>query len=158
MNIKYFFKMSRPRSNQNLAPGGSGPEPGGPPTTVKTDNDIISSSDPNPQYQNGHGEAVPVPPPHGPRDEQTEPVDFSTANEPVNFSGVRPVATFAGGPVLAPGSGYSRESTPDSGGSHYMDAYRDPAGKISTTGGSAFLRSPMGTSWSSSFSRTDNFF
>ncbi|XP_066247912.1 myelin transcription factor 1 isoform X1 [Euwallacea similis] len=28
----------------------------------------------------------------------------------------------------APGSGYSRESTPDSGGSHYMDAYnRDPA-------------------------------
>ena len=62
------------------------------------------------------------------RDEQTEPVDFSTANEPVNFSGVRPVATFAGA-VLAPGgSGYSRESTPDSGGSHYMEAYRDPSG------------------------------
>ncbi|KAJ8914551.1 hypothetical protein NQ315_010015 [Exocentrus adspersus] len=90
---------------------------------------LSHSSDPNPQYQNGHGEAVPVPPPpHGRRNEQTEPVDFSTANEPVNFSGVRPVATFAGGPVLAPGSGYSRESTPDSGGSHYMDAYRDPAG------------------------------
>ncbi|KAJ8959856.1 hypothetical protein NQ318_011589 [Aromia moschata] len=98
------------------------------------------NSDTNPQYQNGHGEAVPVPPPPPagyigppapagrPRDEQTEPVDFSTANEPVNFSGVRPVATFAGAPVLAPGSGYSRESTPDSGGSHYMDAYRDPAG------------------------------
>lgn len=52
-----------------------------------------------------------------------------------NFSGVRPVASFAGsssgtsGPVLAPGAGYSRESTPDSGGSHYMDAYRDPSGK-----------------------------
>ncbi|KAK9878118.1 hypothetical protein WA026_021135 [Henosepilachna vigintioctopunctata] len=41
--------------------------------------------------------------------------------------GVRPVATFAG-PILAPGSGYSRESTPDSGGSHYMDAYRDSSG------------------------------
>ncbi|KAJ8984763.1 hypothetical protein NQ317_012126 [Molorchus minor] len=102
---------------------------------------LSHSSDANPQYQNGHGEAVPVPSPSaaagyigppgaaaGPRHEQTEPVDFSTANEPVNFSGVRPVATFAGGPVMGPGSGYSRESTPDSGGSHYMDAYRDPAG------------------------------
>ncbi|KAJ3644335.1 hypothetical protein Zmor_027001 [Zophobas morio] len=89
---------------------------------------LSHSSDASPQYQNGHGEGVPVPAGFiGPRDEQTEPVDFSTANEPVNFSGVRPVATFAG-PVLAPGSGYSRESTPDSGGSHYMDAYRDPAG------------------------------
>lgn len=87
------------------------------------------SSDASSQYQNGHGEGVPVPPGFiGPRDEQTEPVDFSTANEPVNFSGVRPVATFTG-TVLAPGSGYSRESTPDSGGSHYMEAYRDPSGK-----------------------------
>lgn len=87
------------------------------------------SSDNSPQYQNGHGDPVPVPPGFvAQRDEQTEPVDFSTANEPVNFSGVRPVATFAG-PVLAPGSGYSRESTPDSGGSHYMEAYRDPTGK-----------------------------
>lgn len=88
------------------------------------------SSDASSQYQNGHGDAVPVPPGFiGRRDEQTEPVDFSTANEPVNFSGVRPVATFAG-PVLAPGSGYSRESTPDSGGSHYMDAYRDTSGEL----------------------------
>lgn len=89
---------------------------------------LFVGSDASPQYQNGHGEGVPVPAGFiGPRDEQTEPVDFSTPNEPVNFSGVRPVATFAG-PVLAPGSGYSRESTPDSGGSHYMDAYRDAAG------------------------------
>ncbi|KAG5878990.1 hypothetical protein JTB14_026796 [Gonioctena quinquepunctata] len=102
---------------------------------------LSHSSETNPQYQNGQSEAVPVQPhpsPSGghPRDEQTEPVDFSTANEPmVNFSGVRPpvassFSSSAGGsgPVLAPGSGYSRESTPDSGGSHYMDAYRDPAG------------------------------
>ncbi|KRT80026.1 hypothetical protein AMK59_6562 [Oryctes borbonicus] len=89
---------------------------------------LSHSSDNSPQYQNGHGDPVPVPPGFvAQRDEQTEPVDFSTANEPVNFSGVRPVATFAG-PVLAPGSGYSRESTPDSGGSHYMEAYRDPTG------------------------------
>lgn len=53
----------------------------------------------------------------------------------VRFSGVRPVAAFGAsssgttGPVLAPGAGYSRESTPDSGGSHYMDPYRDPGGK-----------------------------
>ncbi|KAF5303733.1 hypothetical protein FQR65_LT18968 [Abscondita terminalis] len=89
---------------------------------------LSHSSGTSPQYQNGHTDAVPVPAGFiGPRDEQTEPVDFSTANEPVNFSGVRPVATFAG-PVLAPGSGYSRESTPDSGGSHYMEAYRDASG------------------------------
>ncbi|XP_044271201.1 myelin transcription factor 1 isoform X2 [Tribolium madens] len=87
----------------------------------------LSHSNTSPQYQNGHGDSVPVQGFVGPRDEQTEPVDFSTANEPVNFSGVRPVATFAG-TVLTPGSGYSRESTPDSGGSHYMDAYRDSAG------------------------------
>ncbi|KAL3269314.1 hypothetical protein HHI36_008386 [Cryptolaemus montrouzieri] len=88
----------------------------------------LSHSNTSPQYQTSEG-SVPVPPGFigPPRDEQTEPVDFSTANEPVNFSGVRPVATFAG-PILAPGSGYSRESTPDSGGSHYMDAYRDSAG------------------------------
>lgn len=89
------------------------------------------SGDTSPQYQNGHGEAVPVTAGFiGPRsiDEQTEPVDFSTATEPVNFSGVRPVSTFAG-PVLTTGTGYSRESTPDSGGSHYMDAYRDNTGK-----------------------------
>ncbi|XP_044271203.1 uncharacterized protein LOC123015504 isoform X4 [Tribolium madens] len=88
---------------------------------------LSHSSNTSPQYQNGHGDSVPVQGFVGPRDEQTEPVDFSTANEPVNFSGVRPVATFAG-TVLTPGSGYSRESTPDSGGSHYMDAYRDSAG------------------------------
>lgn len=79
------------------------------------------SSGASPQYQNGHAGFI------GPtREEQTEPVDFSTANEPVTFGSIRPVATFAG-PVLATGTGYSRESTPDSGGSHYMEAYRDAA-------------------------------
>lgn len=92
---------------------------------------LRNSGGTSPHYQNGHGEAVPVGAGFiGPRTigEQTEPVDFSTANEPVNFSGVRPVSTFAG-PVLTTGTGYSRESTPDSGGSHYMDAYRDNSGK-----------------------------
>lgn len=46
----------------------------------------------------------------GPRSPQTEPVDFS---------GPRP---------LGFGLVYSRESTPDSGGSHYMENYRDPSG------------------------------
>ncbi|XP_045474199.1 myelin transcription factor 1 isoform X2 [Harmonia axyridis] len=88
----------------------------------------LSHSNASPQYQTREG-SMPVPPGFigTPRDEQTEPVDFSTANEPVNFSGVRPVASFAG-PILAPGSGYSRESSPESGGSHYMDAYRDSSG------------------------------
>ncbi|XP_059469607.1 uncharacterized protein LOC132193168 isoform X2 [Neocloeon triangulifer] len=49
--------------------------------------------------------------------EQTEPVDFSTANEPVNFSGSRLVA-------LPPGYAYSRTSSPESTQQPYLD-YRD---------------------------------
>lgn len=102
---------------------------------------ITSSSDysgaPSPQYPTGHGEAVAVPvgpgfPAPRPIEEQTEPVDFSTANEPVNFSGgpgIRPVPGFP--PPGVHVTAYSRESTPDSGGSHYMDAYRDPTGELS---------------------------
>nr|XP_046484061.1 AT-rich interactive domain-containing protein 1A-like [Neodiprion pinetum] len=94
----------------------------------------LHSGAPSPQYSTAHGEAVPVPvgpgfPPPRPIEEQTEPVDFSTANEPVNFSGgpgIRPVPGFPPPGVHA--AAYSRESTPDSGGSHYMDAYRDPTG------------------------------
>lgn len=91
------------------------------------------SGAPSPQYATaGHGaDGVPVPVGPGftaprPIEEQTEPVDFSTANEPVNFSGgIRPVPSFPPGVHAA---AYSRESTPDSGASHYMDAYRDPTG------------------------------
>ncbi|CAB3382770.1 Hypothetical predicted protein, partial [Cloeon dipterum] len=50
-------------------------------------------------------------------EEQTEPVDFSTANEPVNFSGSRLVA-------LPPGYAYSRTSSPESTQQPYLD-YRD---------------------------------
>ena len=58
---------------------------------------------------------------------QSEPVDFSMVNDAINFSGgIRPVPGFPPPGVHA--AGYSRESTPDSGGSHYMDAYRDPTG------------------------------
>ncbi|XP_058808292.1 mucin-2, partial [Phymastichus coffea] len=93
----------------------------------------LHSGAPSPQYSTGgHGtDGVPVPVGPGftaprPIEEQTEPVDFSTANEPVNFSGgIRPVPSFPPGVHAA---AYSRESTPDSGGSHYMDAYRDPTG------------------------------
>ncbi|XP_031779729.1 uncharacterized protein LOC100122454 isoform X3 [Nasonia vitripennis] len=92
----------------------------------------LHSGAPSPQYSTAHGEGVPVPVGPGftaprPIEEQTEPVDFSTANEPVNFSGgIRPVPGFPPPGVHA--AAYSRESTPDSGGSHYMDAYRDPTG------------------------------
>jgi len=51
----------------------------------------------------------------------------------VNFSGgpgIRPVPGFP--PPGVHVTAYSRESTPDSGGSHYMDAYRDPTGKLSS--------------------------
>lgn len=53
---------------------------------------------------------------------QTEPVDFS-GNQPVDFSGPR-----MGFGIIGP-TPYSRESTPDSGGSHYIDNFRDPSGK-----------------------------
>ena len=55
----------------------------------------------------------------GPRSPQTEPVDFSGPPRPLGFGLV--------GPPGPPGP-YSRESTPDSGTSHYMDSYRDPSG------------------------------
>lgn len=55
---------------------------------------------------------------------QTEPVDFS-GNQPVDFSGPR----MGFGGLIGPPAPYSRESTPDSGGSHYIDNFRDPSGK-----------------------------
>lgn len=62
-----------------------------------------------------------------PRSPQTEPVDFSAAPpRPMPFNMI-------GGGVVGGGGGptsYSRESTPDSGGSHYMDNYRDHGGKF----------------------------
>nr|CAD7397100.1 unnamed protein product [Timema poppensis] len=94
-------------------------------------NRVPPTGSPSPMYP---GEAVPAF--IGPRsiEEQTEPVDFSTANEPVNFSGVRQVAGF----TAAPGGGYSRESTPDSGGSHYLDTYRDANGMLMVSTGSHY--------------------
>lgn len=56
-----------------------------------------------------------------PRSPQTEPVDFSGPPRPLGFGLV--------GHIGGPGP-YSRESTPDSGGSHYIDSYRDPSGKL----------------------------
>lgn len=56
----------------------------------------------------------------GPRSPQTEPVDFSGPPRPLGFGLV--------GQTGPPGP-YSRESTPDSGGSHYIESYRDPSGE-----------------------------
>lgn len=55
-----------------------------------------------------------------PRSPQSEPVDFSAPPRPLGFGLVGHLG--AHGP-------YSRESTPDSGASHYIDSYRDPSGK-----------------------------
>lgn len=44
----------------------------------------------------------------------------------VCFSGARPLPH---GFVPPPTACYSRESTPDSGGSHYMDSYRESNGE-----------------------------
>lgn len=70
----------------------------------------------------GFGPGVPgATGPNGtPRSPQMEPVDFSGPPRPLGFGLV--------GHLGAPRP-YSRESTPDSGGSHYIDGYRDPSGK-----------------------------
>lgn len=47
----------------------------------------------------------------------------SPQTEPVDFSGPRTMGFGLIGPTP-----YSRESTPDSGGSHYIDNFRDPSG------------------------------
>ncbi|XP_050074221.1 uncharacterized protein LOC126561894 [Anopheles maculipalpis] len=51
------------------------------------------------------------------RSPPTEPVDFSGPPRPLSFGFMGP-----------PGPGYSRESTPDSAASHYLDGYRDHTG------------------------------
>jgi hypothetical protein len=63
-------------------------------------------------------------------EEQTEPVDFSTANEPVNFSGSRLVA-------LPPGYTYSRASTPESQ-QPYLE-YRDNPAAAAAAAGTCIL-------------------
>uniref|UniRef100_A0A1B0DA79 Myelin transcription factor 1-like protein n=1 Tax=Phlebotomus papatasi TaxID=29031 RepID=A0A1B0DA79_PHLPP len=75
-------------------------------------NRLPHSGDTSPQYS-AHPEGMGHPQSFGgtPRSPQTEPVDFSGPPRPVGFGLV-----------------YSRESTPDSGASHYMESYRDPSG------------------------------
>lgn len=69
--------------------------------------------------------------PYQPQTENTNPstphpngfLSRSPQTEPVDFSGARPMGFGLIGPTP-----YSRESTPDSGGSHYIDNFRDPSG------------------------------
>lgn len=72
-------------------------------------------------HPQGFGPGVPPTGANGaPRSPQMEPVDFSGPPRPLGFGLVGHI----GGPRP-----YSRESTPDSGGSHYIDSYRDPSGR-----------------------------
>lgn len=70
----------------------------------------------------GSGATGPLGPGNGgpPRSPQMEPVDFSGPPRPLGFGLV--------GHITGPRP-YSRESTPDSGGSHYIETYRDPSGE-----------------------------
>lgn len=87
----------------------------------KIPNRYLDSLIASPQY-GAHPEGLTHP--HGfastPRSPQSEPVDFSAPPRPLGFGLVGHLG--AHGP-------YSRESTPDSGASHYIDSYRDPSGK-----------------------------
>ncbi|XP_037884411.1 uncharacterized protein LOC119634377 [Glossina fuscipes] len=68
----------------------------------------------------GFGPGLPTAAANGtPRTPPMDPVDFSGPPRPLGFGLVGHI----GGPRP-----YSRESTPDSGGSHYIDSYRDPSG------------------------------
>ncbi|CAH0554537.1 unnamed protein product [Brassicogethes aeneus] len=123
---------------------GSGPHtsPGG--SVIDLSTSSVTTTSPQVAYTSPHygggqrvgGSPQAAPSPHlsaSPQvpSPQGQTLDLSVSR--LSHSGVRSVSTFATAPssgpppVLAPaGSGYSRESTPDSGGSHYMDAYRDP--------------------------------
>ncbi|KAM7346603.1 uncharacterized protein ACRADG_006469 isoform 2-T2 [Cochliomyia hominivorax] len=71
-------------------------------------------------HPQGFGPGLPTSAANGTaRSPPMEPVDFSGPPRPLGFG----LVGHLGGPRP-----YSRESTPDSGGSHYIDSYRDPSG------------------------------
>ncbi|XP_061506247.1 mucin-19 isoform X2 [Anopheles gambiae] len=72
----------------------------------------LPNSSTSPQYHQDAGTAA-----TNARSPPTEPVDFSGPPRPLSFGFMGP-----------PGPGYSRESTPDSAASHYLDGYRDHTG------------------------------
>uniref|UniRef100_A0A182PW63 Myelin transcription factor 1 domain-containing protein n=1 Tax=Anopheles epiroticus TaxID=199890 RepID=A0A182PW63_9DIPT len=74
---------------------------------------LPNSSSTSPQYHQDASAASVT----NARSPPTEPVDFSGPPRPLSFGFMGP-----------PGPGYSRESTPDSGASHYLDGYRDHTG------------------------------
>lgn len=78
----------------------------------------MSSGSAESPYQNAQTENTSSSTPHAngflSRSPQTEPVDFSGPRMSFGLIGPTP---------------YSRESTPDSGGSHYIDNFRDPSGE-----------------------------
>lgn len=72
-------------------------------------------------HPQGFGPGLPTSAANGTaRSPPMEPVDFSGPPRPLGFG----LVGHLGGPRP-----YSRESTPDSGGSHYIDSYRDPSGE-----------------------------
>uniref|UniRef100_A0A182KCG8 Myelin transcription factor 1 domain-containing protein n=1 Tax=Anopheles christyi TaxID=43041 RepID=A0A182KCG8_9DIPT len=123
-------------SNGQLAVDGGGkgesdtqlsPKPGTSPNHIKANSPHIPSpqghtldlsvsrlpnSSTSPQYHQDTATAA-----TNARSPPTEPVDFSGAPRPLSFGFMGP-----------PGPGYSRESTPDSAASHYLDGYRDHTG------------------------------
>uniref|UniRef100_A0A182SC29 Myelin transcription factor 1 domain-containing protein n=1 Tax=Anopheles maculatus TaxID=74869 RepID=A0A182SC29_9DIPT len=124
-------------NGQLTADGGKGeaetqlsPKPGTSPNHIKANSPHIPSpqghtldlsvsrlpnSSTSPQYQQDTATAA-----TNARSPPTEPVDFSGPPRPLSFGFMGP-----------PGPGYSRESTPDSAASHYLDGYRDHTGKAS---------------------------
>ncbi|KAL1494244.1 hypothetical protein ABEB36_009867 [Hypothenemus hampei] len=118
---------------------GSGPHtsPGG--TVIDLSTSSVTTTSPQVAYSSPHyggqrvgGSPQAAPSPHLSASPQVPSPQGQTLDLSVSrlSHGVRPFGSSAPPGVLAPaqGSGYSRESTPDSGGSHYMDAYsRDPA-------------------------------
>uniref|UniRef100_A0A182NAH4 Myelin transcription factor 1 domain-containing protein n=2 Tax=Anopheles dirus TaxID=7168 RepID=A0A182NAH4_9DIPT len=103
------------------------PKPGTSPSHIKANSPHIPSpqghtldlsvsrlpnSSTSPQYHQDTATAV-----TNGRSPPTEPVDFSGPPRPLSFGFMGP-----------PAPGYSRESTPDSAASHYLDGYRDHTG------------------------------
>ncbi|XP_044734234.1 mucin-17 isoform X2 [Chrysoperla carnea] len=116
--------------------GGPPTSPGG--TVMDLSTSSVTSTSPqvtygSPHYGGQRGSPQAAASPHLTASPQVPSPQGQTLDLSVNrlpHSSVRPVPTFASPIIGAPpaSSGYSRESTPDSGGSHYIDAYRDATG------------------------------
>ncbi|XP_058816078.1 trithorax group protein osa-like isoform X1 [Topomyia yanbarensis] len=116
---------------------GTGPTPTNSTTAATNNNNNNTNNNNNPVYTNDVPESRTSSDVVG----QTE---FSTSDRPLGIGFARP---------QPPSASYSRESTPDSGGSYYADTYRDTSGECNVPDrGQAFFSSENISPYSAGYS------